>query len=91
MIGTGGAWGYGMLVNGNTDTSQAYPQILHPGTRTLFRFWEKIRGENCDKHDNDGEEEAFCIHAGKLKQPLPDRKAGDSCNLSAQSPSCRSA
>ncbi len=35
-----------MLVNGNRDASQAYPQILHPGTRALFRYWEKMRGEN---------------------------------------------
>ena len=35
-----------MLVNDNKELSQAYSQILHPGTRTLFRFWEKIRAEN---------------------------------------------
>jgi hypothetical protein len=35
-----------MLVNDDKEASLVYPQILHPGTRTLFRFWEKIRGEN---------------------------------------------
>ena len=35
-----------MLVNDNKELSQVYAQILHPGTRTLFRFWEKIRAEN---------------------------------------------
>ena len=42
-----------MLVNGNKDASQAYPQILHPGTRALFRFWEKIRGENAAPRRDD--------------------------------------
>ena len=60
MIGTGGAWGYGMLVNGNTDTSQAYPQILHPGTRALFRFWEKIRGENAAPRRDDLDLRQIC-------------------------------
>ncbi len=35
-----------MLVNDNTETSQADSQIMHPGSRALFRFWEKIRAEN---------------------------------------------
>jgi hypothetical protein len=39
-------WGYSMLVNDDKEASLVYPQILHPGTRALFRFWEKIRGEN---------------------------------------------
>jgi hypothetical protein len=38
-------WGYSMLVNDSKEASQAYAQIQHPGTRTLFSFWEKIRGE----------------------------------------------
>lgn len=42
-----------MLVNDNKDLSQAYSQILHPGTRTLFRFWEKIRAENAAPNRDD--------------------------------------
>lgn len=44
-----------MVVNDNKDASQADSQILHPGTRTLFRFWEKIRAENAapDRGDLD--------------------------------------
>jgi hypothetical protein len=42
-----------MLVNDNTETSQADSQIMHPGTRTLFRFWEKIRAENAAPSRND--------------------------------------
>lgn len=38
-------WGYAMLVNDSKDASQAYAHIRHPGTRKLFSFWEKIRGE----------------------------------------------
>ena len=38
-------WGYAMLVNDSKDASQAYAHIRHPGTRALFSFWEKIRGE----------------------------------------------
>jgi hypothetical protein len=34
-----------MLVNGQIETSQADSQILHPGSRTLFRFWEQTRAE----------------------------------------------
>ena len=51
MIGTGKdaglcLWGNSMLVNDNKDSGQVYSQILHPGTRALFRYWEKIRAEN---------------------------------------------
>jgi hypothetical protein len=35
-----------MLVNDSKEESQAYAHIRHPGTRALFSFWEKIRGEN---------------------------------------------
>ena len=42
-----------MLVNDNTDASQADSQIMHPGTRNLFRFWEKIRAENAAPSRND--------------------------------------
>ncbi len=42
-----------MLVNGNKDASQAYPQIVHPGTRALFRYWEKLRGENAAPRRDD--------------------------------------
>ena len=38
-------WGYSMLVNDSKEASQAYAHIQHPGTRALFSFWEKIRGE----------------------------------------------
>jgi hypothetical protein len=38
-------WGYAMLVNDSKEASQAYAHIRHPGTRALFSFWEKIRGE----------------------------------------------
>jgi hypothetical protein len=34
-----------MLVNDSKEASQAYAHIRHPGTRSLFSFWEKIRGE----------------------------------------------
>jgi hypothetical protein len=42
-----------MLVNGNNDASQAYPQIQHAGTRMLFRYWEKMRGENAAPRRDD--------------------------------------
>jgi hypothetical protein len=42
-----------MLVNDDKEASLVYPQILHPGTRTLFRFWEKIRGENAAPNRDD--------------------------------------
>ncbi|HEX7107995.1 MAG TPA: PAS domain-containing protein [Aestuariivirga sp.] len=42
-----------MLVNDNTETSQADSQIMHPGSRALFRFWEKIRAENAAPSRND--------------------------------------
>jgi hypothetical protein len=35
-----------MVVNDTKDLSQADSQILHPGTRTLYRYWETIRAEN---------------------------------------------
>ena len=35
-----------MLVNEQRDTSQAESEILHPGSRALFRFWESMRGES---------------------------------------------
>jgi hypothetical protein len=38
-------WGYLMLVNDSKEASQAFAHIQHPGTRALFSFWEKIRGE----------------------------------------------
>ena len=46
-------WGYSMLVNDSKELSQAYSHILHPGTRTLFRFWEKIRAENAAPNRDD--------------------------------------
>ena len=48
-------WGYAMLVNDSKEASQAYAQIQHPGTRALFSFWEKIRGEKAapDRDDLD--------------------------------------
>jgi hypothetical protein len=33
-----------MLVNEDSEASQAPSQILHPGSRALFRFWETVRG-----------------------------------------------
>src|SRR6185436_1909408 len=39
---------------------------------------EKIRDENCDKHDNDGEDEAFGIHVGRLWQLPMSGKTGNS-------------
>lgn len=35
-----------MLVSDDYNPSQAESQILHPSSRTLFRFWEKMRGGN---------------------------------------------
>ena len=46
-------WGYSMLVNDNKELSQAYSQTLHAGTRTLFRFWERIRAENAAPNRDD--------------------------------------
>lgn len=46
-------WGYSMLVNDNKELSQANSQILHPGSRTLFRFWEKIRSESAAPNRDD--------------------------------------
>jgi hypothetical protein len=34
-----------MLVNEQLEASQADSQILHPGSRALFRFWETARAE----------------------------------------------
>jgi hypothetical protein len=34
-----------MVVNDVNELSQADSQILHPGTRALFRYWETIRAE----------------------------------------------
>lgn len=34
-----------MLVNEQPDACQGESQILHPGSRALFRYWEGIRGE----------------------------------------------
>ena len=42
-----------MLVNDNTETSQAVSHLMHPGSRALFRFWEKIRAENAAPSRND--------------------------------------
>jgi hypothetical protein len=35
-----------MVVNDVKDLSQVDSQILHPGTRSLYRYWETIRAEN---------------------------------------------
>jgi hypothetical protein len=35
-----------MIVKDINDSSQADSQILHPGTRSLYRYWETIRAEN---------------------------------------------
>ena len=57
MIGTGSGglspWGYAMLVNDSKEASQAYAHIRHPGTRALFSFWEKIRGEKAAPNRDD--------------------------------------
>ena len=34
-----------MLVNDQPETSQVNSQILHPGSRDLFRFWDAMRAE----------------------------------------------
>ncbi len=34
-----------MLVNEESEASQAQSQILHPGSRALFSFWEVMRAE----------------------------------------------
>jgi len=46
-------WGYAMLVNDSKEASQAYAHIRHPGTRALFSFWEKIRGEKAAPGQDD--------------------------------------
>jgi hypothetical protein len=49
-----GPWGfYWMLTNDSKEASQAYALIKHPGTRALFSFWEKIRGEKAAPHRDD--------------------------------------
>ncbi|MGH6906805.1 MAG: PAS domain-containing protein, partial [Aestuariivirga sp.] len=35
-----------MVVNQPYETNQAESQILHPGSRALFSFWETMRAEN---------------------------------------------
>jgi hypothetical protein len=42
-----------MLVNDFSDLSQAESHILHPGTRTLYRYWETIRAENAAPNRDD--------------------------------------
>ena len=42
-----------MLVNDSKEASQAYAHIRHPGTRALFSFWEKIRGEKAAPNRDD--------------------------------------
>ena len=46
-------WGYSMSVNDLKEASQAYAHIQHPGTRALFSFWEKIRGEKAAPNRDD--------------------------------------
>lgn len=57
MIGTGSGglspWGYAMLVNDSREASQGCAHIRHPGTRALFSFWEKIRGEKAAPNRDD--------------------------------------
>lgn len=48
-----GPWGYAMLTNDSKEASQAYAHIKHPGTRALFSFWEKIRGEKAAPNRDD--------------------------------------
>jgi hypothetical protein len=38
--------GFEMVVNDVKGLSQVDSQILHPGTRKLYRYWEMIRAEN---------------------------------------------
>ena len=41
-----------MLVNEDSEASQAPSQILHPGSRALFSFWESTRGpESAPRRD----------------------------------------
>jgi hypothetical protein len=42
-----------MLVNDSKEASQAHAHIKHPGTRALFSFWEKIRGEKAAPNRDD--------------------------------------
>lgn len=42
-----------MLVNGKSEESQAETQILHPGSRRLYRYWEGLRGERMAARRND--------------------------------------
>ncbi len=41
-----------MSVNGDLFASQDETHILHPSSRTLFRFWEKMRAERPAPHRN---------------------------------------
>jgi hypothetical protein len=42
-----------MLVNDTSEFRQAESQILHPGTRSLYRYWEAIRAENAAPNRDD--------------------------------------
>ncbi|CAN0332161.1 unnamed protein product [Phaeothamnion confervicola] len=42
-----------MLTNDLKEASQVYAHIKHPGTRALFSFWEKIRGEKAAPNRDD--------------------------------------
>jgi hypothetical protein len=42
-----------MLVNDKNETNQAETHILHPGSRSLFRFWETIRAERAAPNRDD--------------------------------------
>jgi hypothetical protein len=42
-----------MLVNDTSELSKAESHILHPGTRTLYRYWETIRAEKAAPNRGD--------------------------------------
>lgn len=54
-----------MLVNEDDGTSQAEIPMLHPSSRILFRFWEKIRAEqSAPRRDQ--------LDLAQIKQIVPD-------------------
>ncbi len=83
-----------MLVNDDKEASVVYPQILHPGTRTLFRFWEKIRGENAApgrddldlKQISDIVPNLLMLERDYLHQTYKWRLAGSQINLLYRQP-----
>ena len=55
-----------MLVNQDRDTNQADFLILHPGSRALFRYWERVRGERAAPKRSDIDLKQLRPYVGNL-------------------------